>query len=129
MEPQVWPHVDWLARLLALRDKPERLVLGLNSGTSADAVDVAIVAISGHGESTAVRLVAFHHAPLSVTTRVHVERAGAAQLDASTLTWQSFAIGHEFAEAAAAGLAAAGLTPADLDLVASHGQTVCHLPR
>ncbi len=119
--------LDWLTRLLALRDKPERLVLGVNSGTSADAVDVAIVAIAGHGESTRARLIAFHHAPLPEAIRAHVQLAE--ELDAGTVCRTGFDLGAAFAAAAEAALATAGVDPRAVDLVASHGQTLCHQPR
>ena len=43
---------DPLARLLALRALPSRLVIGLLSGTSADGTDAALCEIWGSGETT-----------------------------------------------------------------------------
>ncbi|MDQ7849038.1 MAG: anhydro-N-acetylmuramic acid kinase [Armatimonadota bacterium] len=49
--------MSWLARLLeALADKPSRTVIGLISGTSADAADAAGVEISEAGEQARVQV-------------------------------------------------------------------------
>ncbi len=104
-----------------------RIVLGLNSGTSADGVDAAACEISGQGERMRVRLIG------------HVQRAYAPELrsrllavmaPARTTTEEicrlNTAVGDAFAATAMALLKKLGLKR--VDLVGSHGQTVCHLP-
>ncbi len=114
-------------------DKPgSRLrVAGLISGTSVDAVDVALCefaadpAVAG---GLTLRLLAHHEhpypAPLQRTV-LDLCRAGTVPL--ADLTELNFVLGRLFAEAALAALDGAELGPRDLDLVASHGQTVYHL--
>lgn len=107
-------------------------ILGFMSGTSLDAVDMAVIETDGESIS------AFGPAgerKLSQATRALVEQATA---DARIWPWgapqpQSFApaaraVAQEHLGAARTFLAEHGLTAADLNLVGFHGQTVWHEP-
>ena len=52
--------------------KPHRLVIGLMSGTSIDGIDAALVEISGAGEQTKVRPLAFDTFPFPPAIRQSV---------------------------------------------------------
>ena len=107
-------------------------VLGFMSGTSLDAVDMAVLETDGEV------ILGFGPAgerKLSSATRALVEQATA---DARAWPWDapeptSFspaakAVAEEHLEAAIGFLAEHGLTSTDLDLVGFHGQTVWHEP-
>jgi anhydro-N-acetylmuramic acid kinase len=113
---------DPVARLLELRARPSRRVVGLSSGTSADAIDAALVEIEGSGADTRVRLVRYAETPIAPALRARL--LAALDAHAAELAALDVAVGAAFAEAATRLLAG---EPADL--VGSHGQTVCHLPR
>ena len=115
-----------MERLRRIREKPERRVVGLMSGTSADGVDAALVRIEGAGLATRVRLDAFRTVAYPRSVRDEVRRLGAA--DAGDLCRMNFTLGEYFARAALTVIAEAGLQPADVDLVGSHGQTAFHVP-
>lgn len=116
-----------LARLEAIARKPVRRIVGLMSGTSVDGVDAALVEVSGSYTDTKVKLLAFECLPLepAVRERIHASFAGNVQQLCET----NFVLGEMFAAAALAAVKKAGLPLDELDLVASHGQTVYHIDR
>ncbi len=118
---------DPLARLLAARDRPARLVIGLLSGTSADGTDAALCAIDGSDETTRLAVRAFVSTPFERPLRERIFRVS--QADASELCDLDVLLGEAFAEAARAVCAAAGAKMEDVDLIGSHGQTAVHHPR
>ena len=118
---------DPLARLLALREREPRRVVGLLSGTSADGIDAALVEIFGAGKTARVALVAFETTPFSAPLRARLHAAQVAAAD--ELCELGFLLGHAFADAALAVAARAGVDARALDLIGSHGQTICHQPR
>ena len=101
-------------------------VVGLMSGTSADAIDAVLVRTDGQ---TAPQLLASLEYPYPEAIRTEIfalytrgideiERVG--QLDRQ--------IGEQFAQAALAVIAKGGLQPQQVDLIGSHGQTIRHRP-
>lgn len=110
--------------------KPTGTVIGLMSGTSGDGVDAALVDISGvaAGEMV-VQTRAYLTLPYDNAFRTRLFRLfdpGTATVD--EICRCHFLLGEEFARAVSAVCAAAGISPAQVDLVGSHGQTIYHLP-
>ncbi|MFZ5470424.1 MAG: anhydro-N-acetylmuramic acid kinase [Myxococcota bacterium] len=99
-------------------------VVGLISGTSADAAEAALCEISGTGKSARVKLLSHVSAPFPRSLRERILSAHTAR-DVCEL---DFLLGERFADAALRTIAAAQLRPQDVDLIGSHGQTVVHLP-
>lgn len=104
-----------------------RVVIGLNSGTSADGVDAVACEISGRGLSMRVRVIGHVHRDYSPSLR---KRVLAVMAPATTTTEElcrlESEIGEAFADAAAH--AVKSLRLRRVDLIGSHGQTICHLP-
>jgi anhydro-N-acetylmuramic acid kinase len=101
----------------------------LISGTSADGVDAALVEVSGAGLSARLRLIAGLTRPLEPADREELFRLfDPATSGVDRLCRFNFRLGEVFAEAALAVIAAAQLTPAQVDLIGSAGQTVWHIP-
>jgi len=118
---------DPLGRLLAMRERPRRIVIGLLSGTSADGTDAALCEIAGHGENTGLVARSFVTTPFPRPLRERIYRL--AQADASELTDLDVMLGEAFADGARAVAAAAGVAMNEVDLIGSHGQTAVHHPR
>ncbi len=116
-----------IGRLAAARDKPERLVVGLMSGTSADGIGAALVRIRGAGAVTTVETIAFLTERYPPAVRATV--LGLRERTGSEVCRWNVELGELFAKAALAVIAKAGLRPEDVDLVGSHGQTIAHQPR
>jgi anhydro-N-acetylmuramic acid kinase len=102
-------------------------VIGLMSGTSVDGVDAAVVEIHGAPPGLSVKLVSFTVVPFDAHQRARIF----ALFDPTTGTvdhicQMNFAIGEWFAAAALRAITDAGLTPDEIDLIGSHGQTIYH---
>ncbi len=102
-------------------------VAGLMSGTSLDGIDCALACIAGRPPCLSVQLEAFATYPYSGDQRLRLARL----CDAATgripdVNAMNFALGTWCAEATLATLETAGIRTRDLDLIASHGQTIHH---
>ena len=112
-----------------LRPGP-RVAVGLMSGTSLDGVDAAVVRLEGSGAGVAVETLGFVSEPYGDALRDALAACvEAATSDVRLVSQLHARLGHHFARASLAAIDAAGLAPADVDVVGSHGQTVHHVPR
>jgi anhydro-N-acetylmuramic acid kinase len=107
-------------------------VIGLMSGTSADGVDAALVEWEGDAPDAPFRLRAFREEAFPAELQRRVHRLAAGHLDGGAVLKEYGALdvvlADRFADAAAALAAEAGIALADVDAIASHGQTVGHYP-
>jgi anhydro-N-acetylmuramic acid kinase len=121
---------DALAGVREYRAHEERLVVGLMTGTSADAVDAALVSFRGLGGEARHTLVAYRETPLEAALRREIlEVAAARTLEPERLMRLDAALGERYAAAVFELLAEAGTDPRAVAAIGSHGQTVRHLPR
>jgi anhydro-N-acetylmuramic acid kinase len=114
-------------RFAEMAAKPERFVVGLMSGTSADGIDAALVRIRGSGPDTRVKTLSTTTKPFprDVHKAIHaLSTAGVAEI----ARW-NYDLAERFAAAALRVVQKAGMSPTDVDLIGSHGQTIVHLPR
>ena len=104
--------------------------IGLMSGTSLDGVDAALIRIEGRGTDTSVELIAFTTTEIPADIKSEIKRAvkpatGTVDLICSL----NFKLGYLFAEAAKSVCREAGFPISKVDFIASHGQTVWHIPK
>jgi len=108
------------------------LVIGLMSGTSADGVDAALVEWPDDAATRPFRLVAFRAEPFEAALQERVHGLAAGRLAAGDVLRELAALdvllAERFAAAASAVARDAGVALADVDAIASHGQTVAHHP-
>ena len=124
------PVPDALAGVRDYLARPEHLLVGLMTGTSADAVDAALVRFDGLGLATTHELLVYRESPLDASLRREIlEVAGATSLPPERLMRLDAALGDCYAAAVLELLAAAGADPSEVDAIGCHGQTVRHLPR
>lgn len=107
----------------------KKLIIGLMSGTSFDAADAALVEVRGAGTQTAWKLAAFESLPFSKKLRERLALVVSREtVNLAQLSQAHFLLGDVFADAAKAVAKKAGVALEDIALIASHGQTVCHVP-
>ena len=109
-----------------LNEKRPRRVVGMMSGTSVDGIDAALVEISEKGGA---KLLAFENSPFPPAVREQIFtlfRPETATVD--KVGYMNFLLGELYAEAALSVIRKGGLTPGDVDVVGSHGQTIWHEP-
>lgn len=104
----------------------ERLYLGLISGTSADAIDAALLCFEPVPRVLAAR--AFDY-PAAVRTQVLALSRGRAETTLEAVGALDVAVGRAFADAANALLREANVPAAAVAAIGSHGQTIRHRPR
>ena len=99
------------------------------SGTSADGVDIALVAITGRGLEMSTRLLHHHARPYdpALRQRIFAIRA-AASVPLADLAQLSRDISLAYAAAVNAALREANLSASHLAAIAAHGQTLFHAP-
>ncbi|HWL68054.1 MAG TPA: anhydro-N-acetylmuramic acid kinase [Geminicoccus sp.] len=100
--------------------KPDRLVLGMMSGTSMDGLDLALVRVSAGPKP---RLATLAHRTVPQPDSLALVPRQVLALDTAGLARLHTALGRFYAEAASAFCGGLGLSP---DLVGLHGQTVYH---
>lgn len=106
------------------------LAAGVMTGTSADAIDVALVRIRGRGWRRRVTLAAFRSQPFASQTRKAILAAcDAPAISTAALARLNVWMGEAIGDATLRACQAAGVAPAQLALVAVHGQTLYHQGR
>jgi anhydro-N-acetylmuramic acid kinase len=119
-----------LELLYKIAQKPARMIIGLMSGTSMDGLDVALCKISGAGESTKVTVVQFDTVEYSEEIKTEIQKVFAKQnINFHELVLLNEWIGILHANMILQCLKNWNVSSHDVDLIASHGQTVMHLPK
>jgi anhydro-N-acetylmuramic acid kinase len=113
---------------VALRDG-ERLFIGAMSGTSADGVDAALIAVAGRGPAMSCRLLRHQHLayhPALKQEIFQIREGGAVEL--RTLARVGREISLAYAAATHQVLGQSGVRREDVLAIAAHGQTLFHDP-
>ncbi len=107
------------------------IILGMMSGTSADGIETALVELNDSPTRALPEWRLLHHASIPFTDALRAEILACVRADTGTvdrLCALNFDLGEAYADAALQTIRAAGLEPAQVDLIGNHGQTVWHIP-
>lgn len=119
-----------IQHLYDIASKPERRIIGLMSGTSLDGLDVALCRLSGSGTQTNVVLERFRTVPYADELKDEIRTIFAKrEIEFERLCLLNPYIGQLHGQMVLDSLRLWEMQPADVDLVASHGQTVYHAPQ
>lgn len=120
---------QFLNRLCGIGAKKERLIIGLMSGTSLDGLDVALCRITGSGRQTRIQLLQFetiaYEASFKEAIRAVFSRRS---VDLEKVCVLNGWVARQHADMILQCLSKWGISPGEVDLVASHGQTIYHAP-
>lgn len=121
-------NANW-TRLFQTIEKPERLIIGLMSGTSLDGLDIALCSVSGSGAETGVKVKHFKTVPYSDAFKTEIKTIFSKRnADLQMVCLMNEKVGLIHAEMILQAIGSWGLKPEDIDVIASHGQTIFHAP-
>lgn len=119
-----------LEKLCEIARRSTRRIIGLMSGTSLDGLDVALCQITGSGLSVGVHVKKFATVPYPEAFREEIRSVFAKQtIDFQKLCLLNPYIGIQHGRMVLDCLQTWKISPAEVDLIASHGQTVYHAPQ
>ncbi len=121
---------EQVKKLVAIAQSPVRNVIGLMSGTSFDGLDVALCEFRGSGITTGITVLHFETVSYDAAFKEEVKSVFSKKLvELEKVTLMNAVIGRYFGELILKCLQKWGLSNTDVDLIASHGQTIFHAPR
>ncbi len=116
--------------IIKLLQKDKRIILGLMSGTSLDGLDMALCEVSGSGKATRLQVRKHETVVFSEELREKIKEVFAKEsVDLQKLTILNVYLGEVFAEIVLETLQKWQINSQDIDVIASHGQTVFHAPK
>lgn len=116
--------------LYKIAGKPSRKIIGLMSGTSFDGLDIALCEFRGSGLETRVNVSHFKTREYQSDFKEDLKAVFAKKIaDLEQITLLNDFIGSYYAELILSCLKEWGVEPSEVDLIASHGQTIYHAPK
>lgn len=121
------PYLDQLYRIAS---RPERRIIGLMSGTSVDGLDITLCRFNGNGMDTEIRLEQFITIPYGSDFKEEIASVfSKSQVDLQKLCLLNGWIAEQHAQLIGQALEKWGISPKEIDIIASHGQTIFHAPK
>lgn len=119
-----------IQKLAAISQKPVRLIVGLMSGTSVDGLDIALCRFSGTGMQSNIELLQFETIPYTSDYKLEIASVfSKQQVDLEKLCLLNGWVAQQHAAMILHCLEKWGIDKREVDLIASHGQTIFHAPR
>lgn len=108
----------------------KKLAIGIMSGTSLDGIDVAVAEISGHGTETNLKLIAFDTVAYSAELLQKIRKSLDIKLsNAELLCSLNFELAYAMSDAVIEVCKKNHIQLNDINFIASHGQTIFHIPQ
>lgn len=119
-----------IAKLYQIAQKTERKIIGLMSGTSMDGLDIALCACKNSGSETEIKLLNFITMPYQDDFRADVKSIFSRKdADLEKVCLLNELIGIKHAELIVQALNMWNISVDEIDVIASHGQTIFHAPK
>ena len=119
-----------IQKLYDVANKPKRLIIGLMSGTSLDGLDVALCSIEGSGQDTKLELVKFNTIAYNDDFKNEIRTVFSKRdIDLEKLCLLNPWIALQHAAMIKNCIQEWNVTATEIDLIASHGQTIYHAPQ
>ena len=119
-----------IQKLYDLSAKPSRKIIGLMSGTSLDGLDIALCEVTGSGIETGMKLLNFVTIPFDADFKNKILGIFSKQtISLEQLTLLNPWVALQHAKMINKALADWEIAKEEVDLIASHGQTIYHAPK
>lgn len=119
-----------MQQLITIAQKKQRRIIGLMSGTSVDGLDIAYCTISGEGHDTVIEVTAFETIAYDPDFKAEIKSVfSKKEVDFEKLCLLNPWIARQQAAMINAFLQRHNIKKEEVDLIASHGQTVYHAPK
>ncbi|MEI8142928.1 MAG: anhydro-N-acetylmuramic acid kinase [Chitinophagia bacterium] len=119
-----------IQNLVEVASKPERMVIGLMSGTSMDGLDIALCLIKGSGRDTKFELKGFTTIDYTNDFKDKILSIFSKEMVAlETLCLLNAWVGRQHGKMVLDALASWNIAPEKVDIIASHGQSIYHAPK
>jgi len=119
-----------IENLVKVAAKPERMIIGLMSGTSMDGLDIALCLIKGAGRDTKFELKAFTTIDYTNDFKEKILSIFSKEMvSLETLCLLNAWVGRQHGKMVLDALASWNIAPERVDMIASHGQTIYHAPK
>jgi anhydro-N-acetylmuramic acid kinase len=116
--------------LFQIAQKPERLIIGLMSGTSLDGLDVALCSFRGNGLDTRIELLEFQTVPYDASFKEEIKSVFSKDMvSLEKVCLLNAWVALEYARLILGCLNKWKRSSNEIDLIASHGQTIYHAPK
>ena len=121
------PNIEALYRISG---KSERTILGLMSGTSLDGLDIAVCTFLGSGTHTKLNVTHYTTIPYPEDFKAAVRKIFSIRaVDLEAVTLLNAHIARVHATMVLSALESWKLNASSIDVIASHGQTIYHVPK
>jgi anhydro-N-acetylmuramic acid kinase len=119
-----------IENLYQIAKKESRTIVGLMSGTSLDGLDIAVCEVSGNGSNTKAKLLHFTTIAYDATFKQAVKEIfSKREVDLEKVCLINEWIGIEHGKMINRALENWNIKTSEIDVIASHGQTIYHAPK